>query len=196
MLPRDPRGRQARPVPGIQDEYREGMPPDADHAEPLHAIAASIEPRVGYLVYRVERRVRARLDRAVAAHGITTTEYVTLSVLRNRDGLSSAELARWAFVTPQAMNLVVSSLERRALVSRRPSPVNRRILRASVTAAGIEILDRCEIAMDRIEADMLAGLPPQDVATLRLALASCAHSLESARIPEVMAGDAVAAGSP
>jgi DNA-binding MarR family transcriptional regulator len=158
--------------------------PEANQAEPLDTIAASIEPRVSYLVYRVERRLRGRLDRAVAAHGITTTEYVTLSVLRNRAGLSSAELARWAFVTPQAMNLVVSSLERRCLVSRTPSPANRRILQASVTHAGLQILGRCEAAMDLIEADMLAALSRRDIATLRFALAACAHSLESAaRLP-------------
>lgn len=54
-----------------------------------------------------------RLDEAVRAHGVTTTEYVTLSVLRERDGLSCAQLARWAFVTPQAMNLVVKALPTR-----------------------------------------------------------------------------------
>ena len=80
-------------------------------------------PRVGYLVYRVERRLRVRLDEVVRDAGVTTTEYVTLSVLRDRDGLSSAQLARWAFVTPQAMNLVVSALEGRGLVRAGPTHV-------------------------------------------------------------------------
>ena len=137
--------------------------------------------RVGYLVYRVERRVRARLDEVTRAHGVTTTEYVTLSVLRERDGLSSAELARWAFVTPQAMNLVISALERRRLVKRRPDPRHRRVLRASVTAKGHQILELCDQSMDRIEADMLRDLPPEAVEALRTALGSCAHALESIR---------------
>ena len=95
------------------------------------ASAAAPEPaspaasRVGYLVYRVERRLRSRLDEAVQHHGVTTTEYVTLSVLRQHDGMSGAELARWAFVTPQAMNAVVSKLERRRLVRRRRDPTAR-----------------------------------------------------------------------
>jgi DNA-binding MarR family transcriptional regulator len=162
--------------------------PSASRAAPVEAIAASIQPRVSYLVYRVERRLRARLDRAVGAEGITTTEYVTLSVLRNRDGLSSAQLARWAFVTPQAMNLVISGLERRELVSRRPSASNRRVLEASVTRVGLAILDRCEASMDGIEADMLGDLSPPEVEALRAALAACAQSLESA--PRRDAGDA------
>src|SRR5664279_1711304 len=85
-------------------------------------------------------RLRTRLDEAVSAHAVTTTEYVALSVLRDRDGLSSAQLARWAFVTPQAMNLVVAALERRGLVHRRPDPHHRRVLRASVTAKGRKVL--------------------------------------------------------
>jgi|SRR5947209_10026041 len=141
----------------------------------------SSTPRIGYLVYRLERRLRARIDHAVRVHGITTTEYVTLSVLRERDGLSCAELARLAFVTPQAMNLVVSALERHELVRRQPDPDHRRVLRASVTPRGLDVLDQCDLAMDEIEADMLADLTPETVATMQEALASCARSLETSR---------------
>ncbi|HLW96298.1 MAG TPA: MarR family transcriptional regulator [Solirubrobacteraceae bacterium] len=138
-------------------------------------------PRVGYLIYRAERRLRSRLDDAVRSHGVTTTEYVTLSVLRARDGLSCAQLARWAFVTPQAMNLVVSALERRNLIQRSPDPAHGRVLRASVTAAGLGVLAACDGDMDLIEDDMLEGLAPETLAALRAALASCARSLEATR---------------
>jgi len=138
-------------------------------------------PRVGYLIYRVERRLRTRLDEAVSAHGVTTTEYVALSVLRDRDGLSSAQLARWAFVTPQAMNLVVAALDRRRLVRRRPDPHRRRVLRISVTRQGLGILKRCDRSMDTIESDMLRGLDADTLHTVRAALSSCAHSLEATR---------------
>ncbi|MGA9856600.1 MAG: MarR family transcriptional regulator [Solirubrobacteraceae bacterium] len=151
-------------------------------AHPPSAEASrSATPRVGYLVYRVERRLRSRLDEAVNAYGLTTPEYVALSVLRDRDGLSSAELARWAFVTPQAMNLVISALESRRLVRRRPDPRHRRILRASVTRRGRIILERCDRAMDVIESDMLQGLDADTLETVRAALSSCARSLETTR---------------
>jgi DNA-binding MarR family transcriptional regulator len=149
-------------------------------ANPVSPPAATV-PRIGYLIYRVERRLRVRLDDAVAGHGVTTTEYVTLSVLRERDGLSCAQLARWAFVTPQAMNLVISALERRALIRRRPDPHHGRVLRASVTAKGLKVLERCDRDMDAIEADMLDGLPAEAVDAVREALHSCAHSLEATR---------------
>ncbi len=135
-------------------------------------------PRVGYLVYRVERRLRARLDEALREHGVSTPEYVTLSLLRERDGLSCAQLARWALVTPQAMNLVISALERRRLVRRRPDPKHKRVLRASVTPKGLEVLDACDRSTDLIEADMLGDLDPDTVEVVRGALGAFAHSLQ------------------
>jgi DNA-binding MarR family transcriptional regulator len=104
---------------------------------------------------------------------------VTLSVLRDRDGLSCAQLARWAFVTPQAMNLVIGALERRSLIRRRPDPNHGRVLRASVTPRGMKILERCDLDMDVIEADMLGDVPPETVDIVREALWSCAHGLEA-----------------
>ncbi len=140
-------------------------------------------PRVGYLVYRVERRLRARLDDELRVHGVSTPEYVTLSLLRERDGLSCAQLARWALVTPQAMNLVISALEKRRLVRRRPDPRHRRVLQASVTSRGLEVLEGCDRSMDRIESDMLGDMPSETVEVVRAALGSCAHSLEAATRP-------------
>jgi DNA-binding MarR family transcriptional regulator len=153
-------------------------------------------PRVGYLVYRVERRLRARLDEELRAHGVSTPEYVTLSLLRERDGLSCAQLARWALVTPQAMNLVISGLERRRLVRRRPDPKHRRVLRASVTPKGLAVLGRCDNSVDRIEADMLGDLPAETVDVVRDAMASFAHSLEAANPPSRPRPLASRGGSP
>jgi DNA-binding MarR family transcriptional regulator len=153
-----------------------------DRATAVNPVSPPVSaPRIAYLIYRVERRLRVRLDEAVASHGITTAEFVTLSVLRDRDGLSCAQLARWAFVTPQAMNLVISALERRALVRRRPDPHHGRVLRASVTPKGLKVLERCDRTMDAIEADMLDGLDAETTDVVRDALRSCAHSLEATR---------------
>ncbi|MGD0196970.1 MAG: MarR family transcriptional regulator [Solirubrobacteraceae bacterium] len=149
----------------------------ASLALPLTTADASAS-RVGYLLYRVERRLRRRLDAMLRAHGITTTEYVALSVLRAHEGMSSADLARWTFVTPQAMSLVIGTLERRGLISRSPDERHRRVLKSAVTARGARLLERCDEAMDTIEGDMLDELDAGAREELRHALLSCARSLE------------------
>jgi DNA-binding MarR family transcriptional regulator len=79
------------------------------------------------------------------------------------------------------MNLVVSALEKRGLVRRRPDPSHGRVLRTSVTARGLTALERCDNSMDAIETDMLQGLDNDELQRLRAMLASCAHSLEATR---------------
>lgn len=140
-------------------------------------------PRVSYLVFRLERRIRARLDEALARHGVTTTEFMALSELRARDGLSSAQLARIAFVTPQAMNLVIRDLEQRELIRRTPDPGQRRVLRTSLTRKGLSTLQRCDRALDGIEAVMLGDVDDTTRKTLAQSLTECALALRTNTAP-------------
>lgn len=52
-----------------------------------------------YLVKRLELAIRARMDEVLRPHGLTTLQFTALTALRDRDGLSSAQLARRSFVT-------------------------------------------------------------------------------------------------
>lgn len=128
-------------------------------------------------MFRLERRIRAHLDDAFARHGVTTTEYMALSELRLRDGPSSAELARIAFVSPQAMSLVIRDLERRRLIRRHPDPNGGRILRARLTDKGLATLERCDRALDEIEVTMLGEIDDTARKTLADYLTLCARAL-------------------
>jgi DNA-binding MarR family transcriptional regulator len=134
-------------------------------------------PRLSYLVFRLERRIRGRLDDALSRHGVTTTDYMALSEMRLRRGLSSAQLARIAFVTPQAMNLVIRDLEQRGLIRRTPSQNGGRVLHTSLTQTGLSTLRRCDRALDEIERVMLAALDEEDRRTLADHLTACGQAL-------------------
>ncbi len=79
--------------------------------------------------------MRAHLDDLLRDSGVTALQYTALTVLARRDGLTSAELARNSFVTPQAMADLVTALERGGLIVRRRNPDNRRQLLISLTPA-------------------------------------------------------------
>lgn len=134
-------------------------------------------PRVSYLVFRLERRIRARLDEALARHGMTTTGYMALSELRVRDAPSSADLARIAFVTPQAMNLVIRDLEQRGLIHREPHPDGGRALRTRLTPKGLDTLQRCDRSLDGLESVMLAGIDDPERTALAETLTRCSRAL-------------------
>jgi DNA-binding MarR family transcriptional regulator len=136
------------------------------------------EPRLSYVIGRLERALRRRLTAAVEPMGLTLPAYTALSVLRVQDGLSNAQLARRSFVTPQSMSEVLALLVERGYVRRRAEPGHGRVLRTELTKAGDRALDRCDRAVDAIERELLGDLDGTEAAELRDVLIRCGRSLD------------------
>jgi DNA-binding MarR family transcriptional regulator len=134
-------------------------------------------PTLLYAVKQVELAVRAHLDELLRPHGLTTSTYTALTVLRRRDGLSTADLARTSFVTPQAMADIVTALESRGLIRRAPDPEHGRRRRTTLTAAGRAQLAAVADEVAALEERMVAALTPAQRAALRSALNSCRSAL-------------------
>ena len=111
--------------------------------------------------------------------GLTTLQYTTLSILEHGEQLSNAQLARRAYMTPQSMSEVLEALERKQLVERTPLPTHRRVFPAALTAKGRTVLAACNKAVDELEREMLAGLTPHQVRSLRKGLVSAVRALHA-----------------
>jgi hypothetical protein len=48
---------------------------------------------MGYVIGRLDRALRREISALVAPHGLSVAKYTALSVLRDRPGLSNAQLA-------------------------------------------------------------------------------------------------------
>ncbi len=138
-------------------------------AEPVTQSAATPVPRLSYLIKRIEMVERARMEEALRPLGVSLTQYTALSLLERRQ-LSSAQLARRHYVTPQAMNQLVGAMERDGLIERHPDPHNRRVLRAALTVRGAAILESCHAAVEDLENRMLAALTPAEARQFRRSL--------------------------
>jgi DNA-binding MarR family transcriptional regulator len=139
--------------------------------------ASAGEPTVLYLIGRIDRVVRRAIADVVRPHALSVNQYVTLSVLDRRDGLSNAQLARRALVSPQAMNEVLLTLEDQGLVRRRAHPAHGRIRPTRLTAKGRKLLARCDAEVADIEARLLCGLSTRERAELRAVLVRGIRSL-------------------
>jgi DNA-binding MarR family transcriptional regulator len=135
--------------------------------------------RPGWLLKRAQDALNAAMTAALREYGATLSEYAVLTALAEEPGLSNADLARRAFVTPQTMNQVLRELEHRGWVSRHPHPGHGRILQAELTADGGRILSACHQAVDVVEGRMLAGLGPAECQQLAAALRSCIDGLSA-----------------
>jgi DNA-binding MarR family transcriptional regulator len=148
-------------------------------APPVPGEAPGDAPRVAYLVGRLERALRKRISETLLPFKLSVAQYTTLSVIRTHSEASNADLATRAFISPQAMNEVVQTLERRKLVTRRPDPSHGRIVRLLLTMRGRDTLHECDAAVRRLEQLMLAGLGVAEREALRTTLLGCAQALET-----------------
>ena len=89
---------------------------------------------------------------------VTVSQYTLLSVVAASPGLSNAQLARRSFMSAQGMNQAVKELDRRGLVKRVAHPGHNRIKLVELTGEGVELLARCDAAVDRVESDLFAAL--------------------------------------
>ena len=137
-----------------------------------------MEPRLSYVIGRLERVLRRRLSAAVEPNGLTLPAYTALSVLRTQNGLSNAQLARRSFVTPQSMSEVLTLLVDKGYVRRRAAPGHGRVIRTELTASGRRALERCDHAVDLVEQEMLGDLDVREVTSLRDGLIRCGRALD------------------
>lgn len=147
--------------------------------------ATLAQPRVTYLVKRLELAIRFEMDAIVKELGVTALQYTALTALARHPGLSGAQLARRSFVSPQAGSEMVGILERKGLVSRCPHEKNHRVLCIRLTRSGEELLEACLPAIDDLERRMLKQLSDESVHELRRSLAACIDEISD---PDIATG--------
>ena len=152
-------------------------PSPGDPAEPAPGLDA-VEPRISYVIARLERAIRKGINERVRPYGLTTLQYTTLSVLRRQGRpLSNAQLARRAYVTPQAMGEVIEKLEKMHLLKRVSHPNHRRVYPAVLLPAGIQVLEECDARVAELEAAMLHDLDDDQRLEMARALTSAVQAL-------------------
>lgn len=145
------------------------------------------ELRLIYAIGRFDTALRAELKRRLAPLDLTLSEFTTLSVLSARAGLSNAQLARRALVTPQAMNQVLASLEQKGLTRRESlredrSGAHHRARGAQLTAKGERQVRRCIPLVDAVEDACFAEIEPRERAALAAMLREATQRLRASLV--------------
>ena len=96
------------------------------------------QPRmqIPYLLKQAVHVMNRVTDAALKEVDLNTAKYVVLRLLREQPDLSSAQLARRAFLSPQTMNSMIVNLETLGLVTRRQHPENARVWLTRLTEQG------------------------------------------------------------
>jgi DNA-binding MarR family transcriptional regulator len=134
-------------------------------------------PTLLYAVKQVELAVRAQLDELLRPTGCTVPQWTALTVLARREGQTGAELARNAFVSPQAMGDLLAALDRGDWITRTPDPAHGRRVLIGLSDKGRELLARIGPGADAVEERMIDGFAPDERAALRVLLNRCRTNL-------------------
>lgn len=140
----------------------------------LDMVAAHDEP-LGYLLHRLASALRADVTATVLDPlDLTFPQYICMRLLGKYGDRSNAELARDSGVSPQAMNMVLRSLEDRELVSRPTTVESGRSLPASLTRRGRDLLARTDSGVREAEHRLLGNLTGAQQREFRRILAALA----------------------
>jgi DNA-binding MarR family transcriptional regulator len=114
-------------------------------------MGSTVDERMGHRIKRVEQELTAAKHAALRQFKINMPQYTVMLALSQEPGLSGAALARRCMVTPQTMSSVLSTLEGRGLVERKPHPIHSHILEARLTRSGMSLIRRADEAALQVE---------------------------------------------
>lgn len=130
-----------------------------------------------YLIGRLDHVLNKHLRDGLAPLGLTVQQFTALSVFRSSDSLSNAQLAERTMVSPQSANELVKTLEAKGWIARRPDVTHGKIIRISLTQAGIDLLERCDSQVAELEQAMFPDMSNEDRQQLHELLRSAMRGL-------------------
>lgn len=130
------------------------------------------EGYIGYLLRQAGAAHRLRMERALADVNVTPPQFMVLTMLVAYPGLSNADVARLAMLTPQTVSVIVANLLRTGAIARRPHAVHGRIQHIDVTDQGKALLKQCRARVKAIEQQMLVGFNADEESVIRRWLVS------------------------
>ena len=117
------------------------MPAEVDDAtDEEGSDATSRALKLWVVLARSYAAVARVVDKDISRHGLTTTEFGILEVLHHKGPLLLGEIQRKVLVTSGGITYLVDRLVAKGLVTREPSPDDRRARYAVLTAEGSRLI--------------------------------------------------------
>lgn len=119
-----------------------------------------------YHMYRVTKKLNARLLKRLKAMRINTSQWRVLSVLRAYGAMSITQIVEATLLEQPTASRVVAQLERIGHVQRRLSAFDSRVTEISMTASGLAAFDDIVPSALRHQARAFRDVSPKEMALL------------------------------
>jgi DNA-binding MarR family transcriptional regulator len=117
-------------------------------------LAPALDSEITWLLHRAAQRMHVITGQQAEKHGLQLRDYIVLSALDKRPGLTQVELAKTLGLDKTTLMSQLDRLERADLVVRRPDPRDRRARIPEITGAGDDV--RARVAQDSADAESKA----------------------------------------
>lgn len=119
-----------------------------------------------YLFKHIYSQLEVASTGALAAFGINVAVWRILAVLWQHDDLSHRELSELTSIEVSTLSRISKSVQREGLIRRKRTPQDQRTVRVTLTDKGRDLVKQAIPSAQGIQADIIGGLPPADVANL------------------------------
>lgn len=112
------------------------------------------------------------MEAALADLGITQPQFAVMAMLGAYPGLSNADLARAALLTPQTLSVIVANLEKAGMIVKRRHASNERIRQLELSEKGEALYAEARSRVRLLEVDLAAGYSEDEQKIVRRWLAA------------------------
>jgi DNA-binding MarR family transcriptional regulator len=130
-----------------------------------------------YHMYRVTKKLNARLLKRLKTMRINTSQWRVLSVLRAYGAMSITQIVEATLLEQPTASRVVAQLQRIGHVQRRSSALDSRVTEISMTASGLAAFDDIVPSALRHQGQAFRDVSPRELALLAEILKKVEHNI-------------------
>lgn len=108
--------------------------------------------------------------RHMAGWEMSRVQLSMLEVLARNPVVTPTRLASWLAISPRSARATLRLLEGKGYITVQSAPYSRRVLSATVSREGLELLERLHLLFPVVEREMLSTLTPEECLALQSAL--------------------------
>lgn len=122
---------------------------------------SALDSHVGFWLRYVSNYVSGRFEKSVEAAGVSISEWVALRTLYSKTESTPADLMRELGMTKGAISKILGSLEKKELLKRETSLVDRRAQQISLTRKAKNLIPKLAALADQNDEKFFGHMSPQ-----------------------------------
>ena len=132
----------------------------------------------GYTIKQVQQQIHTIMEDVLRPLSLSLSQYNVLKSLEASSPTTGAELARKAFVTPQTMHTMLTTMEQKKLIIRTTIQGNTKSFNISKTDKGTKALNDADDALSKLFDQANASLTSQEYDELEQLLRKLSSGLK------------------